>query len=172
MSPLVKQAIELSHARLNQAELHFKRPMPEIEILFNLHGQAAGMVKIMGRGKRVQVRYNPILLNENGVHFLAQTVPHEVAHVVTHALYHHSVRPHGPEWQQIMQLFAADNHRCHSYKVKRSTRRQLQHFNYRCSCREHQLTSIRHNRVIMGQHYICRNCREILLKTPPQSLPP
>ena len=166
MLPLFEQAIELSHARLNQAELHFKRPMPEIEILFNLRGQAAGMVKIMGIEKRVLVRYNPILLNENGDHFLAQTVPHEIAHVVTHALYHRRVRPHGPEWQQIMRLFGADNHRCHNYKVKHSTRRQLQHFSYRCGCQEHQLTSIRHNRVIKGQHYICRNCREVLLEAP------
>jgi len=166
MSPLFKQAIEQSHARLNQAELHFKRPMPEIDVLFDLRGQTAGMVKIMGRSKSILVRYNPILLNENSDHFLAQTVPHEIAHVVAHALNRRRVRPHGPEWQQIMLLFGADNCRCHNYKVKCSTRRRLKCFNYRCGCREHQLTSIRHNRVINGQHYICRNCREILLATP------
>ncbi|MCF6283034.1 MAG: SprT-like domain-containing protein [Candidatus Polarisedimenticolaceae bacterium] len=162
MSPLFKQAITQSHARLNQAELHFKRPMPEIDIQFNLRGQAAGMVKLLRKGE-ILVRYNPILLNENSEHFLSQTVPHEIAHVVASTLNRHRIRPHGTEWQQIMQLFGADNQRCHSYEVKTSPRRQLARFNYRCGCREHQLTSIRHNRIINGQRYICRHCRAPLL---------
>jgi SprT protein len=163
MQSLFEQAIEQSHAFLNQAELHFNKPMPEVEILFNLRGQAAGMVKIMARGK-IHVRYNPTLLNENGEHFLSQTVPHEIAHVVAHTINRRRVRPHGPEWQKIMHLFGADIQRCHTYKVKQPTRRQLKRFNYRCGCKEHQLTTIRHNRAINGQHYICRNCREVLIE--------
>jgi len=161
MSPLFKQATEQSHALLNQAELHFKRPMPEVEVLFDLQGQAAGMVKIMRRGE-ILVRYNPTLLNENGDHFLSQTIPHEIAHVVVHTLNRSRVRPHGPEWQQIMHFFGAKTQRCHSYKVKPSIRRRLQRFNYHCGCREHLLTSIRHNRAINGQRYICSRCREVL----------
>ncbi len=170
MTPLLKQVIKRSHALLNQAELHFKRPMPEVTILFDLQGQTAGMVKFIPRGE-ILIRYNTTLLNENRDHFLSQTVPHEVAHVVAHAMNRGCVRPHGPEWQQVMLFFGAEIQRCHNYKVKPSTRRRLQQFNYHCGCREHLLTSIRHNRAINGQRYICKDCREVLHEHKNRSIP-
>ena len=157
---LLEQIVEKSQQLLNLAELHFERPMPEIEIRFDLRGQAAGMVKILKKGG-VLVRFNPILLTENRDSFLSQTLPHEIAHVVAYALYR-KVRPHGPEWQLIMSFFGAESRRCHNYDVRRSTTRRFQRFSYRCDCQEHQLTTIRHNRIAKGQSYICRNCKESL----------
>ena len=119
------------------------------------------MVKIVKKSE-VLVRFNPVLLIENRDSFLAQTVPHEIAHVVAHSLHNRQIRPHGSEWQQVMHFFGAENRRCHSYDVQRSAPRRYRRFSYRCGCQEHQLTTIRHNRIAKGQRYICRSCRESL----------
>ncbi|MCW8944600.1 MAG: hypothetical protein OQL27_07480, partial [Sedimenticola sp.] len=56
----------------------------------------------------------------------------------------------------------AEASRCHSYDVSRSSRRSLKRFSYQCECRTHELTSIRHNRVLKGLRYHCVNCKQPL----------
>ena len=163
MSPndLINRAQQKTHALLNQAELHFGRGMPLVQIRFDLKGKAAGSVQWV-RGSDPLIRYNGQLLNENGETFLQQTIPHEVAHVVAYRLHGHKIRPHGQEWQQVMALFGAEARRCHQFDTRQSQSRQLRQFDYRCGCRDHRLSSIRHNRATRGQVYLCRQCGQSL----------
>ena len=154
-------------ALLKQAERHFHLAMPTIEIRFDLRGKSAGMVRFQD-GKKPVVRYNLQLLSENHESFMSQTVPHEVAHVVARELFGANIRPHGAEWRKVMAFFGSEATRCHEFDTTRSVSRQLHRFSYRCTCREHQLTSIRHNRVLAGQTYQCRICRSALTPCPPQ----
>ncbi|MEE9357423.1 SprT family zinc-dependent metalloprotease [Candidatus Vondammii sp. HM_W22] len=146
---------------LRQAERHYNRTMPEIEIRFDLRGRGAGMVCFPVIGKP-SIRYNKLLLKENFEIFLAETVPHEIAHLVARTLFGKKIRPHGAEWKSVMDYFGIEAKRCHDFDVSRSSRRSLERFNYLCSCREHQLTSIRHNRAQAGTVYSCRRCGEVL----------
>lgn len=154
-------------ALLKLAERHFRRTMPAVEIRFDLRGRSAGMVRFQD-GKKPVVRFNRQLLSENRESFITQTVPHEVAHVVARAVFGTGIRPHGAEWRKVMAFFGAEATRCHEFDITRSASRRLRRFSYRCTCREHQLTSIRHNRILAGQTYQCRICSTTLAPNPPQ----
>ena len=132
-----------------------------VEIRFDLRGKAAGQVR-MGTGARTLIRYNLELLRRETADFLEHTVPHEVAHVLAYRRYGLRIRPHGPQWQRIMRQLGAEPSRCHDYDVSGLSARQLQYFDYHCSCRAHRLSSIRHNKVAKGQRYLCRRCGEPL----------
>lgn len=149
---------------LGQAATHFGIQPPVLEISFDLRGTMAGQVRLSARGP-LRIRYNAQLLAENGAAFLARTVPHEVAHVVARAAFGNRIRPHGPEWREVMEFFGADATRTHRYDTSRVATRQLRRFDYRCACRQHRLTSIRHRRVLEGQVYVCRHCGEQLTPT-------
>jgi len=155
-------------ALLKRAEQHFCHAMPTIEIRFDLRGQSAGMVRFQ-KGKRPVVRYNMQLFSENHETFIARTVPHEVAHIVARTLFGAGIRPHGEEWRAVMAFFGSKATRCHEFDVSRSVSRRMHRFRYRCDCREHQLTSIRHNRVLAGQTYQCQVCRTVLTPRLPQA---
>jgi SprT protein len=137
------------------------RHPPAVEIRFDLRGQAAGQVRLTGPG-RALIRYNLQLLMENRDHFLAHTVPHEVAHLLAWQRYGPHIRPHGPEWRSLMLGLGADPSRCHTYDTSRIRTRRLQRHTYHCACREYALTSIRHNRIRRGQRYLCRDCGQPL----------
>lgn len=150
-----------AQARSRTKALLGSMPNARIEIRFDLRGKTAGQVRIRARGQYL-IRYNLELLKRGGADFIQRTVPHEVAHVL--AYHHHgpNIRPHGHEWQRIMRQLGAEPTRCHDYDVSGLGARQLQYYHYHCSCMEHQLSSIRHNKVAKGQRYLCKRCGEPL----------
>lgn len=154
-------AIGRTKQLLASAEEHFGVKIPDPMIRFDLRGKTAGQVRT-ANGRGCLVRYNAQLLLRHPEDFLARTVPHETAHVVAFNLFGPRVQPHGTEWQAIMGIFGAAPERCHSYDVEGLQTRHLRQFEYRCGCRVHQLTSIRHNRVRAGQIYLCRHCGDPL----------
>lgn len=136
------------------------RATPRVQVQLDLRGQAAGQLRRYPDG-RLLIRYNLALAEHQPDAFLAETVPHEVAHVVTH-LCHGRVRPHGPEWQRVMRWFGiAQPRRCHDFAADTSARRQRR-WRYQCACRGHELTTTRHNRVQRGTRYHCRACGTVL----------
>lgn len=131
------------------------RPLPQIR--FDLRGVSAGQLRVDHRGHCI-IRYHPALLLRHGDDFLRRTVPHETAHFLVYRLHGHGVRPHGPEWQAVMRHLGADPERCHDYDVDGLAARRTRYFLYHCDCNEHQLSSIRHNKVRRGVSYSCRRC--------------
>src|SRR5690606_3296645 len=98
------------------------------------------------------LRFNAQMYRENRDDFLLQTVPHEVAHLIAHALFGGEIRAHGREWQTLMtDLYGLPARRCHDYAVaqRRSTR-----YLYRCGCPEGiPFTPQRHALVRRGRRY-------------------
>lgn len=158
---LCREAAARTQRLLALAERHFRCPMPPPEIRFDLRGQAAGQARIAA-GQAGQIRYNRQLLCDNPAEFLAQTVAHEVAHLVAYRVFGQRIRPHGREWRAVMALFGAPPQRCHRFAVAQDAGRRLARHAYHCICRSHALTSIRHNRVERGQRYYCRACGQLL----------
>lgn len=150
-----------AQARSQTSALLDSIPDAQIEIRFDLRGKTAGQVRIRARGEYL-IRYNLELLERGGADFIQRTVPHEVAHVLAYHRYGKRIRPHGPEWQRIMRQLGAEPTRCHDYDVSGLSARKLTYFRYHCGCMEHQLSSIRHNKVAKGQHYLCKRCGEPL----------
>lgn len=162
---LQRRAAARTQELLAMAAGQYRTPMPTPAIRFDLRGQAAGQVRTRD-GRVCIVRYNAALLAAHPEDFIARTVPHEAAHVAAFRLHGRHIRPHGPEWRAVMALFGAAPERCHSYAVAGLQTRRLRRYDYRCACRIHRLTSIRHNRIHAGQVYLCRQCGTALEQIP------
>ncbi|MDJ0807060.1 MAG: SprT-like domain-containing protein [Gammaproteobacteria bacterium] len=159
---LFQRATQETRDLIRRGEDHFGVHCPLSGIHFDLKGKAAGMVVFTQRAKPF-IRYNPLLLKQNPEQFLSQTLPHEVSHLISRRLHGADIRPHGMEWQQIMQFFGAQPKRCHQFSTEELPVRKMRRFPYRCACRQHQLTAIRHNRIRKGQIYRCTRCGNSLL---------
>jgi len=143
---------------IDLAQELLERRFEPVPIHFDLRGNAAGMFKVNRRER--WIRYNPWLFakyfNEN----LQGTVPHEVAHYIVHEVYgSRRVKPHGVEWQALMDAFGADPEVTFRLDMEGIPRRRQRSHPYRCPCREHEISTTRHNRVLAGRgEYCCRSC--------------
>ena len=136
----------------------YRAAFPDPEIRFDLRGQAAGQFRWPDRGRPV-LRFNIELARRHTDDFLATTVTHEVAHLITTAC-HGRTRPHGAEWRAVMSfLGVSEPRRCHNYAVDISAARRQRRWTYSCDCRQHQISTTRHNRIRTGTtRYHCRIC--------------
>ncbi|WP_181295227.1 SprT family zinc-dependent metalloprotease [Pseudomonas sp. Q2-TVG4-2] len=154
---------EQLHARVEacyqQAEAFFNKRFERPQVSFKLRGQKAGVAHLSTN----LLRFNSQLYRENREHFLKQTVAHEVAHLVAHQMFGGRIRPHGEEWQLIMQgVYELTPDRCHNYEI---SRRQVSRYIYRCACakQDFPFTPQRHALVRKGRRYFCRSCRATLV---------
>jgi len=160
-----EQIMQIAEATVRAAEhrarLFFAIRLPEAVIDFSLRGRCAGQARVE-RNAKTFLRINLKLLTENFEDFLEQTIPHEVAHLVVNwqaRKKRQRPRPHGPEWQLVMQdCYGLQSVRCHAYQTT-SARIVPRNFLYRCDCREHHLTSIMHNRMSHRYKALCKSCK-------------
>ena len=133
-----------------------------VAVHFDLSGRAAGMYVVRAGVRRI--RYNPYIFAKYFASSLRTTVPHEVAHYVTDQLYGlHNIRPHGKEWQQVMRAFGVTPRATGNYDLSGVPVRRQRRFSYRCACREHQLSCVRHNKIQRRQvRYLCQSCGSVI----------
>ncbi len=152
-----------SHDLIRQAATDLGETIPEIEIRFDLNGRSAGMY--CSRIRQRWIRYNPYLFAKYFEDNLEYTVPHEVAHYLADILFgHRKIAPHGEEWQAMMKLLGYEPSTTHRFNLEGvPVRKQRRHL-YRCGCRNHLLSTTRHNRIQREQrrHYVCKSCGEVL----------
>lgn len=142
-----------------EAECFFDRAFERPCYLFNQRGKAAGTAHL----QRNLIKINPTLFITNREEFLQQVIPHEVAHLIAFQ-YYGKVRPHGKEWQRLMtDIFKRPALTTHQFNTQEV---EGQKFSYRCLCTTHLLTIRRHNRVLKGNHYQCKKCKNILYFDP------
>ena len=153
---------ELVHAQASNWYREHKVAPPQPELRFDLTGASAGQLRWQ-TGARPVIRYNLAIAAAQPEAFIHETVPHEIAHLVTTACFGR-VRPHGPEWRAVMASFGHPHaSRCHAFQVPAGPARRQRRWPYRCDCREHELSTTRHNRTQSGRaHYLCRHCGSAL----------
>jgi SprT protein len=142
---------EKTHAVLDLArQLYGVDIQPHVS--FNLRGRAAGiascrMCRITRRASDFKVRYNPHFIQ--GEHFqdmLDNTVPHEIAHLVTY-MRPDLGRKHDAGWRRICLALGGNGLRCHAYDVPVTNG-----FTYRASCGTLiTVSKVIHNKIQMGQ---------------------
>ncbi len=143
--------------KLQLANQRLARDYPEPKLVYQQRGTAAGTAWL----ESWEIRLNPVLLLENQQAFIAEVVPHELAHLLVWKHFGR-VAPHGKEWRWMMEsVLEVPARRTHQFAIE-SVRNRT--FPYRCSCQQHQLTVRRHNRVTRGEsEYRCTRCGERLL---------
>lgn len=154
------EVVEATHGWIRRASGIYGCAFESLPVLFDLKGRMAGMYRVM-RGERV-VRFNPWIFAKYPEDSMGVTVPHEVAHYVTDMLHgFENIRPHGPEWQEVMRHFGVDPDEAVIHRLDLTgipIRRQRRH-PYRCNCRTHQLSGVRHGRIVRkSARYFCRRC--------------
>ena len=157
-----QQVIEATAAYIQRAAELLSQDFSMIPVTFNLRGRAAGMYRV--KQDQREIRYNPYIFSKYFEDNLSNTVPHEVAHYVVDCCYGlHKVRPHGEEWQQLMIAFGVEPSVTCRYDLSGVPQRRQRRFDYRCDCRAHQLSTVRHNKVQRGTgRYLCKACRQPL----------
>lgn len=161
----ITELMEQAEVTVRQAEAcardFYAIKLPSAVIDFSLRGRCAGQAQVKHNGQTC-LRINQQLLVENHRDYLSQTIPHEVSHLVVNWQArgkHRKPRPHGPEWQTVMQeCFGLEPLRCHNYQTT-PARIVPRPFLYCCNCREHLLTSIMHNRISRSYQAFCKACR-------------
>lgn len=137
---------------LERANYYFNTTFTPPTISYAVRGVKAGVAYL----ERNEVRFNPVLLQENEQAFIRQVVPHELAHIL---VYQHfgRVQSHGKEWKMMMETVLgvpAEIYHCFD------TQSVQQQFSYQCACQTHQLSIRRHNAVMRDKKsYICRLCK-------------
>lgn len=141
-----------------RAEAIFGRDFDRIPVLFDLKGRTAGMFKTIGT--RRMIRYNPWIFAKYFEENLRDTVPHEVAHFIVHEVYpRRGVKPHGPEWQDLMARFNANPGVTFDFDLAGVPQRQQAKHRYHCGCQLHEVSTTRHNRAQRGRvRYQCVTC--------------
>lgn len=161
-----REVISLTGEYIRKAAREMNIDLAAIPVVFDLRGRAAGMYRA-GNGNS-SIRYNPWLFARFYPENLATTVPHEVAHYVVDLKYGLArTKPHGKEWRAVMKLFGADARATCNFDLEGIPVRTYRKFQYRCGCRFHQLTSIRHKRALLGANYYCRSCQQLLVSQGP-----
>ena len=158
--------IEETQAYIKQATTLFNIKHTAVDIVFNLKGRAAGMYRVQRKiiHHKREIRYNPFIFSKYFDDNFKTTIPHEVAHYVSDLIYGlRTIKPHGKEWKEIMQAFGADAAVTANYDLSGIPQKNRTLYTYLCSCREHQIGAIRHNRIKQQQRkYICNSCKQTL----------
>lgn len=154
------------------AEAHYDKIFARPKIVFKLTGRVAGYAS----WKHKHLDFNLQLLKHNVEDFLARTVPHEVAHLIAHAVYGKAMvrktrrgglryQAHGPKWKAVMRILGVDDiTRCHHYDTSVSSKRKTKQFEYACGCQTFKLGIVRHNRFRTGNvSYHCLKCKDDLV---------
>ncbi len=161
-----QQVIDKTDFYIDQANQLLELQLPVIPVKFDLRGKSSGMFvyrRSIGRSDH-WIRYNPIIFSHYFDHALQHTVGHEVAHYIAYAISQgRRIKPHGKEWAEIMALFNLPAEVTSRYDVSELPLRQQRRHRYGCGCREHALTTTRHNKILRGSAvYSCQLCRQTL----------
>jgi len=130
-----------------------------------------GVVSATADSRQWHLNFNRVLLLENTEDVIKNTIPHEVAHLVTGKVFPRAKQSHGKEWRLVCKtLYGCELSRCHSYSVEnaRIRKRPLTRHVYHCGCALHLFTKGEHEKT---QHrlelsdgkrgaYACGKCNQ------------
>ena len=146
----MKQRVE---AKLREciatAERRYNTQIRFPNIRYDLRGTTAGTATY----GTWTVNFNAVLLAENFEAMLADTVPHEMAHLITDQVYPEAHRrtgemtrtrngvwrrskrsPHGEEWKSVMRVLGCEPSRTHSFDTTNARVRERTSYAYKCNC--------------------------------------
>ncbi|MBZ4672432.1 SprT-like domain-containing protein [Deferribacterales bacterium Es71-Z0220] len=130
-----------------------------LKISYDLKGLRAGLFI----PKTNEIKLNGKLCKEFPERMVNEVLVHEVAHFVTNKVFKNS-KPHGKKWKDIAILLGLKNPKT-THDMPVNPARQFQKYEYKCSCGTHNISSVRHKRIITKKaKYACKRCGGLLEK--------
>lgn len=129
----------------------------------NLEGTTAGMAYY--NSNKIRLNHALLLKNESG--FFSETIPHEIAHLVSFRVFGKNGMGHGPEWKFVMRVFGLEAKRLHNFDVsglkkQRTITRHL--FSCNCNSITHELTTNEHTKITQKNYkFSCKICERELI---------
>ena len=131
-------------------------------VLFKKRGTTAGTAWY----DKMELDFNAGLLVDNFEHFMNDTIPHEVAHLIDKHVYGHRRTysgkriSHGQTWKSIMRQLGVDPERCHKMDTSKTAMPITKHI-YVCEgCKQELVISqVRHNKLLRGRVKYYSHCR-------------
>lgn len=163
LTTLQKQAIiDRTAHYIDLANQCFDIDLIPVPIRFDLKGKSSGMFVL--KQDEQYIRYNEIIFAHYFDDAIVNTVSHEVAHYVVHAIWGiNKVKPHGKEWKRVMEHFDVLPAVTSRYDIRHLPLHQQRRHVYICECMTHQLSTTRHNKVQSRKAiYSCRQCHKPL----------
>jgi len=163
---IVAETVQFFVDMANEAlcESRDRTPLNSLTIGYDLKGTTAGTANYYSK----KVKFNKVLIEENFEHFINDTIPHEVAHIVTYYFYGDNQTAHGKAWKYVMShVFGVKPERCHSLDTTNSRVRNTKKFIYTCPCNKtFNLSSNRHKKIQeWGFNRLCSTCKGRLVFT-------
>jgi SprT protein len=126
---------------------HYGVTMPPMTVAYDINSVTLGGE---AHPSKMHIRCNPVYLNEHTDHYIAQTIPHEVAHLGVHftegrSFYTVRTRSgrtkmkrdiHGAAWQAMMRVLGCPADRCHTYTLPEGVAavgKPKSKYSYRCT---------------------------------------
>lgn len=123
--------------KLAEAQYNRKFYIPKLD--FSLTGGKAATA----HSSLNRIRINPTLLIENEGDFVAQTIPHEMAHIVADTMYPNghldrkkktaNIPHHGTGWKHVMEVFGVPPTLYHNYAVAPSVTHRRPLYPHTCT---------------------------------------
>lgn len=144
---------------LMKAESIFKTKFSFPAVDYSLRGACAGQYVRKNETNEEVLRFNIELAKNNEEEFVTQTVPHEVAHLISRNMYGFpNGHGHGMRWKMTMMALGVEPTRCHSYDISVTTNRKR--VEYTCNCGQtFHLTAHRIRKIHL---YHCKKCKSKL----------
>ena len=148
--------IEATRKAFDVANAKLGRAYPYPQILFDLRGTCAGQAFPTLN----KIRYNLQIAEKNEMAFFADTIFHEVSHIIA-PLYYHCRCGHNREWRSIMRnVFGVEPTRCHNMNTEGCRARRTKSHIYACVCgKELKVGTHLHNIIQRNGHVIHKTCK-------------
>jgi len=129
------------------------------------------MGRVAGKAHYIDnlVELNPDFLTNHLEELINQTLPHEIAHLVSVKVYGQQLgRGHGRFWKSVMYALSpmgVECRRCHDYSLDGVSKVHPRPYEYVCRCKDKtfNLTANIHNKIQRGQKRICVRCKTVIV---------
>jgi len=169
VSPALEKAVrEKIEATLDICRKKYNVALPAPVLKFRQCGRVAGYYQPPQAfyGKPELLVINPDFFKNHYDDQMNVTVPHEVAHYVTHHIFSNRVQTHGREWASVMRAIGLPPDRCHTFSLEGVKTRQVSKpYKYTCNCSVgvRWFTELKHKKhqswmTAVGKGYRCKRC--------------
>ena len=125
------------------------------KVLFDVKGTNGGCANYQDWS----VHFNLDIAKNNLEHYLKQTIPHEIAHLVDYRVF--KGWGHKKSWKLVMShVFGLSPDRCHNYDISEVKKKKYDTYAYVCICPEERyiFKSNMHKKIQAGRNFKCKKC--------------